>query len=268
MKRIMMVGAHPDDCDFRTAGTTLKLVRQGHTVHYLSMTDGSAGHYAQKGKELVERRYQESQNSARLLGITYEILDHPDGRLMPTLEIREELIRKIRLFAPDVLITNRTNDYHADHRATAQLVQDASFLLGVPAICPDVPSLDKCPVILHWEDNFQEPAPFRADLAVPIDDVLDTYIQMKFCHESQTLEWLPWCDDGLKDFPSLPLEQRKAFIEGAQRAMRIQHGGPIYQRLAERFGRQIADGIRRAEAYQVSEYGSPLTEENRDMIED
>ena len=267
-KRIMVVGAHPDDCDFRTAGTTIKLVRRGHSVHYLSVTDGSAGHYVQRGQELAARRYAEAQASAKLLGITYEILNHEDGRLMPALENREELIRKIRLFAPDVIITNRPNDYHPDHRAVSQLVQDASYLLAVPAICPDVPALEKCPVILYWEDRFQEPCPFRADLAVPIDDVLDTYIEMKFCHESQTLEWLPWCDDGLKDFPNLPLEQRKAFREGRQRAICIQPDGPAYCRLAERYGRTIANAVRRAEAYQLSEYGAPLTEEIRALIED
>ena len=63
-----------------------------------------------------------------------KVLDVPDGHLEATLENRLKVIRLIREFKPDLVITNRPNDYHADHRYASQLVQDASFLLMVPAM--------------------------------------------------------------------------------------------------------------------------------------
>lgn len=90
-----------------------------------------------------------------------------DGRLTPSLEARETLMRTIRNFKPDVIFTNRACDYHPDHRATGQLVQDCSYLMGVPAICPDTPVLRKTPTILYWADGFTDPKPFRSDFARP-----------------------------------------------------------------------------------------------------
>lgn len=265
--KIMMIGAHPDDCDFYTGGTAAKLARRGHAVHFLSVTNGNAGHYAQKGEELARRRYEETQASAKVLGITYEVLDNDDGRLEATLENRETLIRKIRAFAPDVLITNRPNDYHADHRYTSLLVQDASFLLQVPNICPDVPALPNCPIILLWGDNFREPNPFRPDIVVPIDDVIDTFVEVAKCHASQTLEWLPWVN-GDRHFPSLPLEKRLAMLEDSIRNHPPRMSDAVYTKLAERYGKDVADRIQRAESYQLSEYGSPLNEEVRSLFEE
>ena len=112
-------------------------------------------------------RAREAQASAALLGVTYEILPFDDGRLTPSLEARETLMRTIRRFQPDVIFTNRPCDYHPDHRATGQLVQDCAYLLGVPAICPDTPPLRYTPVILYWHDPFTDPKPFRPDFARP-----------------------------------------------------------------------------------------------------
>ena len=70
-----------------------------------------------------------------------------DCTIMADLDTRFRLIRYIREFAPDLIICHRTNDYHADHRASAQLVQDASYLLTVPNICHDSPSMRDMPVI-------------------------------------------------------------------------------------------------------------------------
>ena len=120
--RAMMIGAHPDDCDISTYSITTRLVRAGCTVRFVSMTTGNAGHQTLRGKELAAVRAREAQASAALLGVTYEILPFDDGRLTPSLEARETLMRTIRRFQPDVIFTNRPCDYHPDHRATGQLV--------------------------------------------------------------------------------------------------------------------------------------------------
>ena len=76
-------------------------------------------------------------------------------------------------FNPELVISHRPNDYHADHRAAGQLVQDASYLLTVPHECPDTPAMRFMPVIMYYEDRFVNP-PFRADLVIsgPIGEIL------------------------------------------------------------------------------------------------
>ena len=150
--RVLSIGAQPDDADNSAGGLLTKLHRKGWEVRMLSVTDGSAGTYKKElgGQELKLMRRAEAARSGALLDARYDVLDHPDGRLEVTLEIREELIRYIRRFKPDLIITNRLNDYHADHRNTAQLVQDASFFLTVPCICADTPYMDHMPVVLYW----------------------------------------------------------------------------------------------------------------------
>jgi len=71
------------------------------------------------------------------------------------------------------VIANRPNDYHPDHRYTSILVQDSAYMVTVPFFCPDVPAPKKNPVFLHASDGFQRPNPFRADVAVDTDDVIE-----------------------------------------------------------------------------------------------
>src|SRR5947209_11595852 len=147
--RILIIGAHPDDADIKAGGTAAKWCAAGHVVRLVSLTDGRAGHQAQPGPELARRRRDEARAAAAVIGATYTVLDHPDGELDDRLEYRHEVIRLIRAFRPDLVLTHRSVDYHADHRFTGLLVQDAAYLLTVPAICPDVPHLPRSPVILY-----------------------------------------------------------------------------------------------------------------------
>ena len=86
------------------------------------------------------------------------------------------------------MITNRPNDYHPDHRYTSILVQDSAYMVTVPFFCPDVPFLKKNPVFLYASDRFQRPNPFRADVAVSIDDVIEPTLDALLVMESQIQE--------------------------------------------------------------------------------
>ena len=133
-----------------------------------------------------------TQASAKVLGVEkYYVLDYPDCEIEATLELRARLTRLIRQEAPNLLITHRVSDYHADHRAVGTAVRDATYLLGVPLYCPDAPVPEMLPFVMYGGDSFKEPAPFRADLAVADDDVMDILLEAWACHESQKFEWLP-----------------------------------------------------------------------------
>jgi len=189
--RAMMIGAHPDDCDFRCGGLALKYARAGHKVKFLAMCNGDGGHHILTSEEIAKRRRKESLAVAEFANIDYDVWeDSSDCVLYADLKTRARLVREIRKFNPDIIFCSRPNDYHADHRNASILVQDASYLLIVPHYCPDVPAMKQTPAILYFYDHFQNP-PFKADIAVDIDDVIDDKFKMLSMDESQVYEWLP-----------------------------------------------------------------------------
>lgn len=144
--RVLAIGAHPDDCEIKFGGTAAKMAAAGHAVKFVSVTNGDAGHQTLAGAALAKRRYLETQEAARRLGIAeYQVLDNHDGALMPTLEVRKQIIRIIRAWKADIVISHRTNDYHPDHRYTAMLVQDAAYMVVVPNVASDTPRLERNP---------------------------------------------------------------------------------------------------------------------------
>ncbi len=262
--RIIAIGAHPDDCDIKFAGTAAKFAKAGHAVKFLSVTNGDAGHQATAGAPLAKRRFLETQESARRLGIMeYEVLDNHDGELLPSLEVRRQVIRAIRKWKADIVIAPRPNDYHPDHRYTGVLVQDAAYMVVVPNVVADTPPLDRNPIFLYYQDGFQKPAPFRPDVVVPIDDVWDTKINAMDAHVSQFYEWLPWVDRKLDTVPKDPKE-RKAWLS-SQRLQPVNDA--VRKSLTEELGEAAAAKVQRVESFELCEYGRrPSLDELRAMF--
>ena len=250
--RVIMIGAHPDDCDEDGGGTAALFAKMGYAVKFVSVTNGDAGHQTMKGKELAKRRFAEAQEAGKRLGVTYDVLDNHDGLLMPTLEVRLELIRKIREWNADVVIAPRPNDYHPDHRYTGVLVQDAAYMVAVPDIAPDVPALKKNPVFLYYQDHFQKPNPFQPDITINITSVYDKKVSALDAHVSQMYEWLPWIGHYLDQVPK-DKDERIAWL-AKQRAGTIT---PEMRTALEKwYGKDKAANVKYAEAFEICEYGA------------
>ena len=202
--RVIAFGAHPDDCDIRAAGTAAKFAALGHHVKFVSVTNGEAGHQFRQPAELAALRRTETEAVAKLMGIEYEVLNNRDGRLLPTVEARFEMIGLIRRYRPDLILTHRPNDYHPDHRATSTLVCDAAYMVIVPHIVPEVSALRVNPVIAYLSDHFQRPAAFAPTIVIDVEPVLEQIIDQMVCHRSQFFEWLPWTMCQGSSFSSLP----------------------------------------------------------------
>jgi N-acetylglucosamine malate deacetylase 1 len=115
--RVLVFGAHPDDCDIRAGGVAALYARLGHQVKFVSLTNGDSGHHEIGGVELARRRHTEARAAGEVLGLVeYQLLDNHDGELEPTLVNRRRVIEIIRSFAPDLILSPRPNDYHPDHR--------------------------------------------------------------------------------------------------------------------------------------------------------
>jgi LmbE family N-acetylglucosaminyl deacetylase len=262
--RIIAFGAHPDDCDLGAGGLAAKYVAHGDKVKFVSLTNGDAGHQTQHGEELAKRRRAEAQEAGRRIGIEYEVLDNHDGKLLPTLEVREQVIREIRQWKADIVIAPRPNDYHPDHRYTGVLVQDASYMVIVPSLVPDTPPLPRNPTFLYYSDRFTRPQPFRPDIVISIDDVFDKKINMLDAHVSQFYEWLPWTEGQLDQVPKDSAQRKKWLATTTLGARELQ---PEWREaLQKRYGAQ-AGHIRHAEAFEITEYGhQPSEAEIRQMF--
>ncbi len=249
--RVIAFGAHPDDCDIRAGGAAAKWAALGHAVKFVAVTNGDAGHQSQGGGALAKRRRAEAMESGKRLGIEYEVLDNHDGELLPTLEVREQIIRKIRQWNADLVLAPRPNDYHPDHRYTGILVQDAAYMVVVPNICPDTPPLRKNPVFMYFQDHFLKPSPFRPDIAVDIGDVWEKKVDALDAHVSQMYEWLPWVDGKLEEVPKDPAERKKWLSQ--RRGGRLTPA--VRAALVKWYGAARAKQIQHAEAFEICEYG-------------
>ena len=229
----------------------------GYAVKFVSVTNGDAGHQTLKGTALAKRRYAETQEAAKRLGVVYDVLDNHDGLLMPTIEVRLGIIRKIREWNADVVIAPRPNDYHPDHRYTGVLVQDAAYMVSVPNIAPDVPALKKNPVFLYYQDRFQRPNPFRPDVAVDITSVYDKKVSALDAHESQMYEWLPWIGHYLEQVPKDKNDRVKWLAK--QRAGTI--NPEVRSSLEKWYGKEKAAQVKYAEAFEICEYGAQPNDE-------
>ncbi len=262
--RIICIGAHPDDCEIGFGGTAAKAAALGHAVKFLSLTNGAAGHQMHSPDRTAALRKHEAQEAAQRLGLAEaEVLENPDGEFAPTLEARHEIVRQIRRWDADVVLTHRPWDYHPDHRYTSQVVQDSAYLVMVPHVCADTPAISRNPLFLYFQDGFRLPAPFIPEIAVDIDDTWSLKLDALSAHSSQVYEWLPWVDGCLNEVPEEDEDRRewldKQWARPIDSCMRAS--------LARRYGMERAAQMQHAEAFQVSEYGRrPTREEMEDLF--
>ena len=257
--RILVIGAHPDDCDIKAGGIAIRYAALDHHVRFVSVTNGDAGHHEIGGVQLAKRRRAEAESAASVAGIEYHVMDNHDGELEPTLENRKKIIRMIRSYTPDLILTHRPNDYHPDHRYTSILVQDSAYMVCVPNICTDTTPMKTNPVIAYLSDGFQKPTPFAPDVVIDIDDVVEKKLDMLHCHTSQMYEWLPWIAGTIDEVPESNADRRK-WLE--HRLGGFERVADTYRdKLIELYGEERGSRVKWAEAFEGCEYGGELTQE-------
>ncbi len=137
-QKILVILAHPDDPEFFCGATLARWARAGHEIHYFLLTCGDKGFEDPDApsEEICAIRHAEQKAAAEIIGIkSVRFLDLADGYLVPSLDLRREIVRAIRQVKPDVLVTcDPTRLYagerglnHPDHRCAGQVVLDAVF---------------------------------------------------------------------------------------------------------------------------------------------
>ncbi len=253
--RIICFGAHPDDAELKAGGVATMWAAKGHQVKLVSVTNGDIGHWKEAGGPLARRRKTEVERAAKIFGASVEVLDNHDGELIPSLENRRTITRLIREWQADIVISPRPNDYHPDHRYTGILVQDAAYMAAVPNFLPDIPALKSNPVFLYYSDRFERPNPFRADITVAFDSVIDKKLVALTGMESQFYEGGALGSDDLVPVELAKQQERRAKVR-AGFAERDRSIAQRYRRsLEEWYGKERAAKIQYAEAFEITEYG-------------
>ncbi len=266
--KVLVIGAHPDDADLLTGGLAIKLRERGHKVKYVAMTNGDMGHFKDRDILLAARRFHEAKASAELLGVEYDTLNIPDGCVWVNEEQLRKVIKCIREYAPDLIITHRPIDYHRDHRYTGQLVMDISYMLIVPFYYKEfrTPYIGQMPVIAYAFDHFSNPD-FRPSVLLDVTDVYDLKAKAISCHTSQLLEWLPYSQGALEMVPEEydPIKRREIVETLVNYA---------FSDVMTRFRKLLKAGypdrkVKQAEAFEICEYGrQPSLKDLKELFPD
>jgi LmbE family N-acetylglucosaminyl deacetylase len=187
-KVVLGIQAHPDDIDFSSGGTVAKFVRDGHEVHYLSVTSGNKGSHDRTVDPavLAETREREQQEAARRLGVSScRFLRYNDGEVEVNLTLRRQIALVIRQVRPYTIMTFdpwRPYQLHPDHRATGMAALDAVIAARDHMFFPEQlrDGLDIARVYEVYLFGAAEP-----DTWVDISETIATKIHAATAHGSQ-----------------------------------------------------------------------------------
>ena len=197
----LIINPHPDDAEVGAGGTIARWTRELKAVAYVVCTDGGKGtrdrHLSTEA--LAGIRKNEQMEAAGLLGVREVVfLDYPDQELADTFQFRRDLVREIRKFRPEIVVTTdpyRRYVWHRDHRITGQAVLDAVFPLArthlsFPDLLEQGYEPHRVKVMLFWGGD-------EVNYRVDITQTFDLKVSALACHKSQFNEkkspgWAQW----------------------------------------------------------------------------
>jgi LmbE family N-acetylglucosaminyl deacetylase len=227
-QRILVILAHPDDPDFFCGAMISRWCQQGHEVHYCLLTKGQKG--AQDvtvvPEELAQIRVREQQDAARELGVkSVEFLDYVDGEVIPDLIMHKKIVRVIRKWKPQILVTsdplnlfpNDSRINHPDHRAAGQAVVDAAFpAAGNAMFFPEL--IREEGLAPHSVDEIWLSASSAGNLSVELTPYFDDKLRAIHCHRSQINIPIDQFDGFMRQrFSVDPVTGKEVFVENFRR---------------------------------------------------
>lgn len=192
-KIALFVYAHPDDIEYAAGGTAAKWANKGSIIHFLIVTNGCGSSQSLSQEKTEKLRKTEQFNAARIIGAeTVTFLDYRDGEVVPDINLRKAIVKKIRELRPNVIVTSDpepiiiSDTYigHPDHRAVSLATVEASFPAPKsPNIFPE-----------HLKEGFKTHKPDFIYISAPknnrnlfinIENTLDIKINSLLAHKSQ-----------------------------------------------------------------------------------
>ena len=252
--RIIAFGAHPDDAELKASGVAALWAAKGHKVKFVAMTNGDVGHFESAGGPLARRRKAEVAECARILGIETHVMDIHDGELTPSLENRKAVARLIREWQADIVMGHRPYDYHPDHRYTGVLLNDAAVVVVAPFFVPDTPPTRRNPIFMYYSDGFEDPKPFEPTIVVGIDEMADKKWKCVSAMPSQFGDKDSWQGRTLANVPAGDRERETYLLELVKKR-NVAVADQYRERLVALYGKERAQGVKYAEAFQLGQYG-------------
>ena len=211
--RVLAFGAHPDDIEFRMAGTLAKYAARGDEVFMCVATNGEIGSYGLTRQEIAEMRHKEAQASADVIGAHLIWLGYEDEMLFDDRETRMAFIEAVRIARPDVIFAPpKFSDYNQDHDACGYLAFEARVLATVKLMETEHPVIDHLPPIFQCTALGGLADKTHPQYFVDITDTFETKMKMFACHASQNG---PWCKDAFGVMYSEMLENENKFYAAA-----------------------------------------------------
>jgi len=187
--RVLAFGAHPDDIEFRMAGTLLKMKRRGDEIFLCVATNGNIGSYQKTKEEIAAIRRQEAQNAADFLGGTLIWLDEPDEFLFDNEPTRLKFIEAVRQARPDVIFAPPPYmDYNQDHDMTGYLAFVSRVLATVKLIETQSPVVDHLAPMFYCTPHGLSDR-YKPEYFVDITDTFADKMKMFLFHASQQGSW-------------------------------------------------------------------------------
>lgn len=183
VRRVLALGAHPDDVELQCGGTLILYGQGGVSVAIASLTTGDKGSKELSADETIRVRQAESECAAALIGAEYSSLGLSDSEVFETLDTRTRVIELLRAQRPDVIITHAPSDYHADHRAASHLVTHAAYSATSFKYATASAPLEQVPPVVYM-DNFLG-IDFLPEEYVDISAVIEIKQEMLRRHQSQ-----------------------------------------------------------------------------------
>jgi len=183
IKRVLAVGAHPDDIEIFCAGTLARFVQKGVQVTMVTVTNGEKGSFELSAEELAEIRKNECREAAKVIGADWIGMGYPDGELIRSPDLHLQMIQVIQKANPDLIITLSPNDYHSDHVEVSKAVTNASFFGVCPQFSKDGVVCNGVPFVYFMDTTCG--VDFVPEEYVDITETLETKLEMYSKHESQ-----------------------------------------------------------------------------------
>ena len=195
VKRAMVIYAHPDDAEFGLAGTMAKLAKGGVEITYCMITNGASGSDdpTMTREKLRDTRYAEQRAAAKILGVKHCVfLGYEDGYLYPTLEVRRDVARQVRIARPDIIFTMDPTFRVADNFYVNHPDHIAAGEVALRTINPDASTRNMFPEL--WLEEHLEPHKPKAlflqafgaeGTVIDISDVLAIKTKALLAHRSQ-----------------------------------------------------------------------------------
>ncbi len=196
MKRVLAVGAHPDDVEIMCSGTLFALRQLGYEIHVASLTLGDCGSTEHSSEEISKIRHDEAQKACEMLGATYHYAGFSDLCIFNDDNANRRITALLRELNPWIVISHSPQDYISDHEMTSLLVRNACFYASIPNYeTKDLTTATYTSAIpyLYYAQPIENIDLFGKKITpqfyVDVSSLIEQKIEMLSCHESQR-NWL------------------------------------------------------------------------------